>query len=109
MADQMPNFWLDVGDQGAMSRIVVEMLAAVSTYPGVYRCSECGETYFPPGGRKPKEGNDNYCPVCSEGRDVASKRNWARRNRAKDKGRRTGDSITQRKKKGERDGQTRKR
>ena len=69
-----------IGAAGFFSAVVVQLAAIVSREEAPLFCMSCGQMYLPK--RKPTEGDSNYCPACNKD-GKASKRDWARRNRAK--------------------------
>jgi hypothetical protein len=56
-----------------------QLVSVATSDRGIAVCTECGNPYEP--SRKPNPNRENFCRKCSEGRHLASKRRWARRNR----------------------------
>ncbi len=58
--------------------LAIQVAAALTSRTGLYRCTECKETYEPRN-RRPRHDRDAYCPDCSA--NGAPKKSWARRSR----------------------------
>ena len=70
---------------GLFGFLSVQLGAALSSDLGVYFCMDCGRPYEPPGGRRPKRGQKNYCPACRLSGHKHSKRVYERRRNNRDR------------------------
>jgi len=79
--DGIPHF--DLGDGNLFGAIGSQLALAVAKRDGLAICDECGEFFIPR--RQNKPGTPRRCPkpAC---RDLAAKREWARRKRAAERG-----------------------
>lgn len=76
-----PRPRIEMNPRSLLGALVVEVAFTVGTSAGVATCSHCGRTYLPK--RKPKAGQQAFCPDCRErGRRAA----YQRRRRAAERG-----------------------
>ena len=67
-----------------LGHIILEMTAAISQYPGIFACNNCGFPYTTKGNR-PRVDKRHYCRVCRPEVELRWKRESARRRRKKPK------------------------
>lgn len=59
-----PEFGYPNGDLGLFGVLALQLAMLVARADGIYTCSGCGDAYARTKARKPKPGQDNWCPVC---------------------------------------------
>jgi hypothetical protein len=63
-------------------RLGIELVAALTQEPGIYRCSGCGTPYWPRW-RRPSPEEKRYCPDCARKAELERKSRYYNNNRDK--------------------------
>jgi hypothetical protein len=79
--DDAPGPYVTLTEGDVFGVLAAQLAATLSAPLGLYRCDDCGYPYTP-AKRRPRRGLRRYCPTCSEGASLASKRHWWRQNRS---------------------------